>query len=176
MADTDVPRRALLGTIVFTLTIPGTAIVLVPWLVTGWRLAPPLFGIEATRSFGGALIVLAAPLFFRFLSGFVREGHGTPAPIAPTEHLVVGGPFRWVRNPGYVAVVSLVVGQALLFGSRVLLAYAAALFAAFHLFVVFYEEPTLRRQFGEEYDAYYRQVPRWLPRRQQSRWVRGERA
>ena len=165
-------RRALLGTIIFTLTIPATAIVLIPYLLTGWSLRPPFLGIEATRSLGGALIVLAAPLFFRFLSGFVREGRGTPAPIAPTEHLVVGGPFRWVRNPGYIAVVSLVVGQALLFGSRAVLAYAAFLAVAFHLFVVFYEEPTLRRQFGGEYDEYCRAVPRWLPRRRPPRWAR----
>jgi protein-S-isoprenylcysteine O-methyltransferase Ste14 len=170
MADAE--RRALLGTIIFTLTIPGTAIVLVPYLLTGWNLRPPFLGIEATRSVGGALIVLAAPLFFRFLAGFVREGHGTPAPIAPAQHLVVGGPFRWVRNPGYVAVVSLVVGQALLFGSGAVLAWAAFLAVAFHLFVVLYEEPTLRRQFGEEYEAYCREVPRWLPRRQPSRWAR----
>ena len=176
MEDTKAPRRALLGTIAFTLTIPATVIVLVPYLLTGWHLRPPLLGLEATRSLGGALIVLAAPLFFRFLSGFVREGHGTPAPIAPTEHLVVGGPFRWVRNPGYVAVVSLVVGQALLFGSRALLAYAAALAVAFHLFVVLYEEPALRRQFGDEYEAYCRDVPRWFPRRQPSRWRGGENA
>jgi protein-S-isoprenylcysteine O-methyltransferase Ste14 len=174
MADTGPPWRALLGTIAFTLTIPATAIVLIPYLLTGWRLRPPLLGVEATRSLGAALIVLAAPLFLRFLSGFVREGHGTPAPIAPTEHLVVGGPFRWVRNPGYVAVVSLVVGQALVFGSGAVLVYAAALALAFHLFVVFYEEPTLRRQFGEEYEAYCREVPRWIPRRQPSRWQRGE--
>ena len=170
MEDATPPRRALLGTIAFTATVPGTVIVLVPHLLTGWRLGPPLLGIEATRSLGVALIVLAAPLFFRFLSGFVREGRGTPAPIAPTEHLVVGGPFRWVRNPGYVAVLALVAGQALLFGSRAVIAYAGALAVAFHLFVVFYEEPTLRRQFGSEYEAYCRKVPRWLPRLQPSRW------
>jgi len=92
MADSE--RRALVGTIAFTLVVPGTVIVLIPYLLTGWNLRPPFLGIEATRSLGGALIVLAAPLFFRFLAGFVREGHGTPAPIAPPEHLVVGGPFR----------------------------------------------------------------------------------
>jgi protein-S-isoprenylcysteine O-methyltransferase Ste14 len=102
--------------------------------------------------------------------GIRARGRGTPAPIAPTEHLVVGGPFRWVRNPGYVAVVSLVVGQALVFGSGAVLAYAAVLAVGFHLFVVLYEEPTLRRQFGEEYEAYCREVPRWFPRRQPSRW------
>jgi protein-S-isoprenylcysteine O-methyltransferase Ste14 len=114
-------------------------------------------------------VVLATPLFFRFLTGFVREGHGTPAPIAPTVHLVVGGPFQWVRNPGYIAVVSLVVGQAFLFGSWPVLAYAALLAVAFHLFVVMYEEPTLRRQFGEEYAAYCSRVPRWFPRLRPSR-------
>lgn len=167
----DAQRRALLGTIAFTLTIPATLIVLIPYLLTGWQLRPPLLGIEATRSLGGALIVLAAPLFFRFLSGFVHEGRGTPAPIAPPEHLVVGGPFRWIRNPGYVAVVSLVVGQGLIFGSGAVLAYAALLAVGFHLFVVLYEEPTLRRQFGEQYDAYCREVPRWVPRRRPSRWA-----
>jgi protein-S-isoprenylcysteine O-methyltransferase Ste14 len=166
----EAPRHALLGTIAFTLVVPGTLIVLIPYLLTGWQLRPPLLGIEATRSLGVALMVLAAPLFLRFLSGFVREGHGTPAPIAPPEHLVVGGPFRWIRNPGYVAVVSLVVGQALLFGSGAVLAYAAFLALAFHLFVVFYEEPILRRQFGADYDAYCREVPRWIPRPQARRW------
>ncbi len=166
----EAPRRALLGTIAFTLIVPGTLIVMIPYRLTGWQLRPPLLGVEATRSLGVALMVLAAPLFFRFLSGFVREGHGTPAPIAPPEHLVVGGPFRWIRNPGYVAVVSLVAGQALLFGSGAVLAYAAFLAVAFHLFVVLYEEPTLRRQFGAEYENYCREVPRWIPRPRPSRW------
>jgi len=166
----EAPRRALLGTIAFTLIVPGALIVLIPYLLTAWQLRPPLLGIEATRTLGVALIVLAAPLFFRFLSGFVREGHGTPAPIAPPEHLVVGGPFRWIRNPGYVAVVSLVGGQALLLGSGAVLAYAAFLAVAFHLFVVLYEEPTLRRQFGTEYESYCREVPRWIPRPRPSRW------
>ena len=166
--DPKPPRNPLLGTIIFTLTIPATAIVLIPYFLTGWRTAPAPGGWEWTRWLGMALIVLATPLFVRFLSGFVREGRGTPAPIAPTRHLVVGGPFRWVRNPGYVAVISLVVGQGLIFGSMAVLAYAAALALAFHLFVLFYEEPALRRQFGAEYEAYCRDVPRWLPRRPRS--------
>lgn len=169
---TKPPRRALLGTIAFTVLVPGTTIVLVPYLLTGWQLAPPLLGIEATRTVGVALLLLAAPLFFRFLSGFVREGHGTPAPIAPTEHLVVGGPFRWIRNPGYVAVVALVAAQGLVFGSGAILLYALVLAVAFHAFVVLYEEPTLRRQFGSAYEQYCREVPRWIPRRQASRWRR----
>lgn len=158
------PRRALIGTVIFTLVVPGTAIVLVPFVLSGgWTFHPPLAG-EASRWLGVALVVLGAPLFFRFLAGFVREGHGTPAPIAPTEHLVVGGPFQWCRNPGYVAVVAMVVGQGLLFGSARILVYAASLAVGFHLFVLLYEEPTLRRTFGAEYEEYCRRVPRWLPR------------
>jgi len=153
--------RAALGTLVFTLVVPGTVVVLVPWWLTGWRLAASPLAVAA-----GALLAAAAlPVFLAFLLRFVREGDGTPAPVAPTERLVVGGPFRWVRNPGYVAVVALVLAQALVFASPALVAYAAALALAFHAFVVLYEEPTLRRQFGAEYEDYCRRVPRWWPRR-----------
>jgi protein-S-isoprenylcysteine O-methyltransferase Ste14 len=157
-------RRAALGTIVFVLLVPGGAVVLGPWLLTRWQVAPPLLGRRATRWLGAALVALALPVFTAFNLRLVVEGHGTPAPIAPTEHLVVGGPFRWVRNPGYVSVIALLAGQALIFASPVLLAYAALFALGFHLFVALYEEPALRRQFGAEYDAYRRVVPRWLPR------------
>ena len=110
-------------------------------------------------------LLLGLPLFVTFLGRFVREGHGTPAPVAAPERLVVGGAFRYVRNPGYVAVVSMVVGQGLLFASKPILAYAAGLALAFHLFVVLYEEPALRGRFGEQYASYCRRVPRWIPRR-----------
>jgi protein-S-isoprenylcysteine O-methyltransferase Ste14 len=152
--------RAALGTIVFTLVVPGAVVGIVPYLLSGWRLAPNAW----LRALGVLLILAALPLFASFLLRFVREGLGTPAPIAPTRRLVVGGPFRWVRNPGYVAVVALVVGQGLLFASGSLLVYAALLALGFHLFVVGYEEPTLRRRFGAEYDEYCRRVPRWWPR------------
>jgi protein-S-isoprenylcysteine O-methyltransferase Ste14 len=155
--------RAALGTALFVVLVPGSVIVLGPYLLTGWRFAPPLLGTEATRWLGVALLVFGTPLFLAFILRFVFEGIGTPAPVAPTRHLVVGGPFRWVRNPGYIAVLALVVGQALLFGRRDVLVYAAALAAGFHLFVLLYEEPALRRQFGSEYEAYCRAVPRWLP-------------
>jgi protein-S-isoprenylcysteine O-methyltransferase Ste14 len=159
------PLGALLGTIVFVALVPGTVVVAAPYWLTGWRLAPPFLGLGATRWIGLALVVAASPLFVSFCRRFVVEGHGTPAPIAPTEHLVVGGPYRWTRNPGYVAVVSMLLGQALLFASPAVLAYAAAVALAFHIFVVVYEEPTLRATFGAEYDAYCQRVARWLPRR-----------
>ena len=95
---------------------------------------------------------------------FAIEGLGTPAPIAPTRHLVVTGFYRHVRNPMYVAVLAVILGQALLFANARLLAYGAAFWLACHLFVVFYEEPTLRRSFGADYDAFRANVPRWIPR------------
>jgi len=154
-----------IGTMLFVVLFPGTVVVYVPYLLSRWTFGPAFFGVAITRWLGVALIVCGLPIFCDFLLRFVREGRGTPAPIAPPQRLVVGGAFRYVRNPGYVAVVSLLVGQALVFGSTAVLLYAFAVALAFHGFVVLYEEPTLRRQFGAEYEAYCRAVPRWLPRR-----------
>ena len=154
-------RHPALGTLAFVLIVPMTVIVYVPRVLTHWELSPPLF--PGARIAGIALLVAGLPLFVAFNLRFVREGDGTPAPIAPTRHLVVGGPFRYVRNAGYIAVLALVAGQGLVFGSTRVFAYAAALFLLFHGFVVFYEEPTLRHRFGAEYDGYCRRVPRWIP-------------
>ncbi len=158
------PLWAWVGTVVFTIVVPGTVAVVAPLAIAGWRIHPPLLGIAAFRIVGIALIVVAAPLFFRFLERFVRQGHGTPAPIAPPQHLVVTGPFRYVRNPGYIAVVGIVIGEALLLGSRAVLGYVAILALGFHLFVALYEEPDLRQRFGAEYERYCGDVPRWIPR------------
>jgi protein-S-isoprenylcysteine O-methyltransferase Ste14 len=153
-------RRAALGTAVFTAVLPGSVVVLVPWLLAGWRLAASGW----LRVLGALLIAAGLPVFASFLLRFVREGIGTPAPIAPTERLVVGGPFQRVRNPGYVAVIALVLGQAALFRSGAVALWALAIAVGFHVFVVLYEEPALRRRFGAEYEAYCRRVPRWWPR------------
>jgi protein-S-isoprenylcysteine O-methyltransferase Ste14 len=154
-------RHPGLGTLAFVLVVPTTVIGYVPYALTGWLARPPLF--PGARVLGIAIFVPALPLFIAFNLRFVFEGEGTPVPIAPTRHLVIGGPFRSVRNPGYVAVFALVTAQGLVFGSVRVLAYAGALLVAFHLFVVLYEEPTLRQRFGSEYDRYCRRVPRWLP-------------
>lgn len=156
---------AAIGTIAFVLVLPSTVIVVVPYLLSGWETRPPILGLGFLRWLGALLFVAALPLFLQFLSRFVFEGRGTPAPIAPTEHLVVGGPFRWVRNPGYIAVLGLVAGQGLFMGQASVLVYAALLAVGFHLFVLLYEEPALRGQFGAEYEDYCRRVPRWVPRR-----------
>ena len=114
----------------------------------------------------GVLLLAAgvAVLLHAFLR-FVVEGVGTPAPVAPTKHLVVGGLYRYVRNPMYLAVAATIVGQALALGQLVLLVYAAVFAVTVYTFVRLYEEPTLRQQFGEQYEEYRRAVPGWWPRR-----------
>jgi protein-S-isoprenylcysteine O-methyltransferase Ste14 len=158
--ETERRHRAALGTAVFTLAVPGSVVGLVPYLLSGWRLAAGWL----PRALGALLVLAALPVFASFLARFVREGIGTPAPILPTERLVVHGPFERVRNPGYLSVVAMVAGQALLFGSWQVAAWALCLALGFHLFVVRYEEPALLRRFGAEYEAYRRRVPRWWPR------------
>ena len=98
------------------------------------------------------------------IARFAWEGHGTPAPVAPTRTLVVSGFYRFVRNPMYVAILALVFGQAIFFASPALFAYGCVLWICFHAFVVLYEEPTLEHKFGDTYVAYRAGVHRWWPR------------
>jgi protein-S-isoprenylcysteine O-methyltransferase Ste14 len=114
---------------------------------------------------GGVLLLVGAAGLASSFVRFVSEGVGTPAPVAPTEHLVVGGPYRYVRNPMYLAVTATIVGQALLLGHLSLLAYAAIVCTAMAAFAHWYEEPALVHRFGEPYLAYRRAVPAWRPRR-----------
>ncbi len=156
------PRAiAAAGTVAFLVLVPGVVAGLIPWALTGWQVeGAPL----AVRIAGGGLVLGGAAFLIHAFARFVIEGIGTPAPIAPTQRLVVGGIYRHVRNPMYLAVGATIMGQALLLGQWSLLAYAALFFAIVATFVVTYEEPALRRQFGSEYDAYRRAVPGWLPR------------
>jgi len=155
--------RPIIGTIVFVALVPGTVIGWLPHEISGWRFAPPLFGLAVFRWVGALLFLVSLPVFVDFLVRFVKDGFGTPAPIAEPKRLVVTGAFQRVRNPGYVAVVGMLVGQGLFFGGWDLLGYAAGIALIFHLFVVLWEEPHLRAKFGEEYADYCRRVPRWLP-------------
>jgi protein-S-isoprenylcysteine O-methyltransferase Ste14 len=158
-------RSAAAGTAAFFVLAPGVVAGLVPWLLTGWEVEEPLPFWAPLRVVGLALLVAGAAVLIHAFARFVVEGLGTPAPVAPTEHLVVGGLYRYVRNPMYLAVEATIVGQALLLGQLGLLVYAAFVGVAFAAFVHWYEEPTLRRQFGTEYEAYRRGVPAWWPRR-----------
>jgi protein-S-isoprenylcysteine O-methyltransferase Ste14 len=152
---------AAVGSIVFFVAAPGTVAGLIPWWLTSWRVDDAWLPLQIV----GALVIAAglAVLVQAFVR-FVVDGFGTPAPVAPTDELVVSGLYRHVRNPMYVAVVSIIAGQALLFGQPVLLAYAALMWGVFAAFVRVYEEPTLRQTYGAQYEAYRRAVPAWLPR------------
>jgi len=119
------------------------------------------------------LLVAGLIALIRAFARFVVEGLGTPAPVAAPERLVVGGAYRYVRNPMYVAVLTAIVGQSLLLGRLGLVLYAGVVWAAVAVFVRFYEEPTLARRFGADYEAYRRAVPAWLPRLRP--WEPGER-
>jgi protein-S-isoprenylcysteine O-methyltransferase Ste14 len=155
---------AAFGSAVFFVIAPCVVAGVVPWLITGWSVRDPNPLWAPLRVVGAALVVAGVGALVQSFARFVVEGAGTPLPVAPTQTLVIGGLYRHVRNPMYVAIVSSVVGQALLLGQLVLLLYAALVATIFALFVKGYEEPTLRRQFGDQYEAYRRAVPAWLPR------------
>jgi protein-S-isoprenylcysteine O-methyltransferase Ste14 len=153
--------RAAAGTAAFSALAPGIVAGVIPWWLTGWHTHS--LGLAA-RTAGAVLIAGGAVALLHTFARFVSEGVGTPAPPAPTERLVVGGLYRYVRNPMYLAVGATIVGQALLLGQLVLVAYAGVFAAAVAAFVHGYEEPTLARRFGQEYAAYRSAVPAWLPR------------
>jgi len=155
---------ALLGSAIFLVIAPGTLAVYVPWTFTRWRMAPPLFGFPSLRILGGLMIAAGLPVLLDSFARFAIQGLGTPAPVAPPQRLVVTGLYRYVRNPMYVAVTSLIFGQGLLLGSMALLEYGLVVWLGFFAFVLLYEEPTLRGKFGKEYEDYCARVPRWIPR------------
>ncbi|WP_230849983.1 methyltransferase family protein [Ralstonia solanacearum] len=150
--------------LVFFAIAPGVVAGLVPWWLTHWRVQRPLSEFVVARGLGVVLLIGGTVVLIAAFMRFVTEGAGTPAPVAPPEHLVVGGLYRYVRNPMYLAVEATIVGQALLLWQPALLLYAAAVWATMALFVRMYEEPALRRKFGAQYEAYRDAVPAWWPR------------
>ena len=155
-------KAALVRTAIFTLAVPGTVLIYVPYRLLEGRTGG--FGPGPGRYPGAVLVLLGAAVYLRCAWNFAAEGFGTPAPIDPPKELVVRGLYRHVRNPMYVGVVGVLLGEALFFGARVLLEYAAVVFGFFFLFVLAYEEPALRRKFGATYERYCAEVPRWIPR------------
>jgi protein-S-isoprenylcysteine O-methyltransferase Ste14 len=155
--------RAAIGSVIFFVVVPGVVVGLIPWWMTAWRVRPgwPV----PVRTVGAALIVVGVAVLAHAFVRFVVEGLGTPSPVAPPERLVIGGLYRFVRNPMYVAVVTAIVGQALWLGQAVLLGYALVVWLAVASFVRWYEEPHLAERFGAEYAAYRAAVPAWIPRR-----------
>ena len=157
--------RAAAGSLVFLVLAPGIVAGLVPWVLTGWRVRQPLPYWVPLQAAGLILLAVGVVVLLHAFWRFVIEGLGTPAPVAPTKRLVVGGLYRYVRNPMYLAVTAIIVGQALALGQLILLLYAAAFAVAVVAFVHWYEEPMLRRQFGDQYETYRRSVPAWWFRR-----------
>jgi protein-S-isoprenylcysteine O-methyltransferase Ste14 len=164
---------AAVGSAVFFLLAPGVVAGLIPWLLTRWQAREPLPYWAPVRVLGGILLVAGLIALVQAFVRFVVEGLGTPAPVAAPERLVVGGVYRYVRNPMYVAVLVAIIGQALLLGQLGLLLYAGAAWLVVAAFVRWYEEPTLTRRFGADYEAYRRAVPAWWPRLRP--WEPGER-
>src|SRR5580700_6099010 len=152
----------ILKTMLFTVVVPGTVLVVVPRWLLGGAFHWPERGVLVWV--GGVVILLGAATYFRCAWEFAVRGLGTPAPIAPTKFLVTTALHRYIRNPMYVGVALAILGEAALFHSLHVAEYAACMLATAHLFVVFYEEPTLHRQFGGSYDEYRRSVPRWIPK------------
>ena len=151
----------VLKTVLFTIVVPGTVAVYIPMRLVGgyFRPQPGLLtwvGVMCT--------VIGAAIYFRCAWEFAVRGLGTPAPIAPTKYLVTTALHRYVRNPMYIGVAIAIPGQAALFHSVHVAVYTGVMLLMAHLFVVFYEEPTLRRQFGDSYEDYRRRVPRWIPK------------
>jgi protein-S-isoprenylcysteine O-methyltransferase Ste14 len=147
--------------LMFTIVVPGLGGVWLPWRILTRN------GSTATPAAWEAVPVIVAgtALYVWCVWNFAAVGRGTPGPWDAPTRVVAAGPYRWVRNPIYLAALLIVAGEAWLFLSLPLLAYAGAMALFFHLFVLGYEEPTLSRRFGASYAEYRRTVPRWIPHR-----------
>ncbi|HZE39456.1 MAG TPA: isoprenylcysteine carboxylmethyltransferase family protein [Stackebrandtia sp.] len=155
---------AAVGSTVFFLVAPCTVAGLIPWLLTRWESVGFPAWWWALRAVGIAFVLVGAVVVIDSFVRFVREGAGTPVPAAPPEHLVVGGWYRFVRNPMYVALLLAMAGQTLIFGHWGMLIYTVAMWVPPAAFVKWYEEPKLESLFGEEFRRYRRAVPAWIPR------------
>ena len=149
-----------LRNLLFTVVVPGLGAVWIPWRILAHGRTTP----NPVEWSGVALIAAGAALYLSCVWIFAVVGRGTPGPWDAPRRLAAVGPYRWVRNPIYIAALLVVLGEAWLFLSLSLLKYAVVMAIFFHLFVTGYEEPTLYRRFGETYAEYRRTVPRWIPR------------
>jgi len=155
---------ALLGSAVFFMIAPVTVGFVVPWWIAGWQMGIATPESNLFRIAGVVLVLLGLVPLVESFGRFALVGLGTPAPIAPTRHLVVTGFYRYVRNPMYVGVLAIILGNALVLQNGTVFAYAVLIALAFAAFVVGYEEPALRRRFGDAYQEFCKNVPRWWPR------------
>ncbi len=145
--------------LLFTILVPGTVAVLVP--LCAFRHPEP--GMTLGSVVASVLLLIGASVYTSCLWNFAVSGRGTPAPIDPPKTLVVRGPYNYTRNPMYVGVLCVIAAWALLFTSLPLSIYGICVAVSFHVFVLFYEEPHLKRAFGASYEDYCARVNRWLP-------------
>jgi protein-S-isoprenylcysteine O-methyltransferase Ste14 len=148
----------------FTILQPGTVTVLIPYWLISSRGTEVQTSFQPLRWLGLPFMAIGAATLLWCIWDFFSSGRGTISPIDPPKHLVVRGLYRYVRNPMYVAVVTILLGEAIFFMSSPVLIEAGIFFVLATLFVVLYEEPTLRRKFGESYERYKQTVGRWIPR------------
>jgi protein-S-isoprenylcysteine O-methyltransferase Ste14 len=155
---------AVIGSALFLVVAPGFVAGLVPYWISSWNLESRSVAWFPLRILGAVLVAMGTLVLLDSFARFALKGLGTPAPVFPTRHLVVSGVYRHVRNPMYVAVVAVILGQGLILGNIRVLEYGVVVWLAFHIFVLAYEEPTLTRSFGTEYQEFCASVPRWIPR------------
>lgn len=166
-------KKAAIGSILFFLLGPGVIVGLFPRLLTRWQVQKPLPYWVPLQVLGVLLIVAGLIVLVHSFVLFFIEGLGTPVPLFPPERLVIGGLYRYVRNPMYVALLAVIIGQGLVLGQLSLLLYAAVVWLVTAGWVHWYEEPALTRRFGKDYEAYKSAVPAWWPRLRP--WHPGER-
>ncbi|MDQ3734556.1 MAG: isoprenylcysteine carboxylmethyltransferase family protein [Actinomycetota bacterium] len=158
-------RNAAWGTGVFLICAPGVVAGGAPVWIASRGTGPHWTELPIAAGLGWACIAAGTAVILESFARFVLDGRGTPAPIAPTEHLVVRGMYRWLRNPMYVAVLLVIAGESLLFADPLVLGYGVLVGIAVTSFVRWYEEPTLAKKFPAQYAAYRATVPGWWPKR-----------
>ena len=151
-------------TLVWSIFVPGTVTVIVPYRLLSSEFDSFRFNISGLRFFGLIPILMGITIYIWCAWNFTFVGKGTPAPFDPPKELVLKGPYQYVRNPMYVFVALTLIGEGIYFETMILVLYAAVAVTFAHLFVLYYEEPTLRRKFGESYERYCERVLRWLPK------------
>lgn len=155
---------ALFKTLIFTIVVPGTVTVGIPYLLLASGLGLSSYDLGGFRLLGVMVIALGVACYLACAWNFATVGKGTPAIIDPPRRLVLNGPYRVVRNPMYVGATLILLGEAVMLGSLTLLFYAVVVWTAFHLFVISFEELDLKHRFDGAYEEYCRAVPRWIPR------------
>lgn len=149
--------------LIFIILVPGTVVIIVPYVLLDAFGDYFHINLGNFRYLGVIPFCLGVPISLWCIWDFTFFGKGTPAPIDPPKVLVVQGLYRYVRNPMYIGGVFILAGEAIFFASLILFGYTLFIFLCFHFFVIGYEEPALRRTFGNAYDTYCESVPRWLP-------------